>query len=99
MTLFGFFNPRRKYKLNGEHWERNKLRAKRRLSLERYDSSDDAQFFLYLDDLPSGRGFVGWVTERTLSKQTKYIEFKRRDANWRIKVLRADLIKALENLS
>lgn len=95
MLADGFFNARRKYRLHGEVWQRDRNRGPRTLTLERYDGSSDAGFFLYFDDVR--HGFIGRIHAANLSKSTKYVEFKK--DTYRVKVLRDDLLAALEALS
>lgn len=91
--LAEILNANRRYFLDAEVWVRSSS-TKRRVVLERYDGAEDSAFFVYF--LVPGK-FIGRVDEKTVAKQTKFIEFNK--GGYRVKVLRAELLHALEQLA
>lgn len=102
MFLFGlsglsnFINSHRKYYLTGDVWQgKNIVQSNTRLTLERFDESHDSAFLLYFRD----GGFVGRISPATVAKNTKWVKIQRAAQHYRVQVLRAELLSALEALA
>ncbi len=88
------FNSQRRYYLRGEVWQgKSVVQSNQRFTLERFDAGTDSSFFLYF----LHGGLVGRVHERTVAKPNKWVSFKK--DKYEVRVLRADLLQALEALA